>query len=85
MEIKNAYDLSIKYNKKLIYICGGDVPPIIFPNFPNIYVLNTSVYKSTKPNNKFVTGVAVEDKFKYIIEDYDELNLTIGFVGQKNE
>lgn len=80
--IKKAYELSVKYNKKLIYFCGGDVPPIIFPNYKNIYVLNTSVVSSKKPSNEFVVGVLVKDKFSHYIEEKD-IKLSIGFVGQK--
>lgn len=80
--IKKAYKLSLDYNKKLIYFCGGDVPPIIFPNYKNICVLNTSVISSTKPTNEFVVGVVVKDKFSHFIEEKD-LKLSIGFVGQK--
>jgi hypothetical protein len=80
--IKNAYELSIKYNKPLIYYCGGDIPPSIFPNYPNIYVLNTSVNSSLKPSNEYVAGVVVKDKFSNFI-DTENIKLTIGFVGQK--
>lgn len=78
--ISEAYELSKKFNKKLIIYCGGDRPPIILPNYNNVIVLNTSVIKSTKPSNERVVGVCVEDKFINFILEPD---LTIGFVGQK--
>ena len=78
--IKDVYKLVCNHNKKLIYFCGGDRPPIILPNKENVIVLNTSVNKSTKPFNEKVVGVVVEDKFSHFI---NEPKLNIGFVGQK--
>ena len=77
--VKNTLILAKKNNTKLIYLCGGDVPPVILPNIKNVLVLNTSVYKSTMPSNEMIIAPIVEDKF------YNYLNdpiLSIGFVGQ---
>ena len=61
-------------------MCGGDVPPVILPNVENVFVLNTSVSKSKKPNNEIVIGDTSDDKFKQYLVDP---KLSIGFVGQK--
>ena len=78
--VSDAIRLSRKYKKKLVYLCGGDRPPVILPNIENILVLNTSVSRSKKASNEMVIGVSLPDKFKYYL-----LNpkLSIGFVGQK--
>lgn len=78
--INEALQLTHKYNKKLIYYCGGDRPPTILPNCANIIVLNTSVSRSTMPKNEMVVGVPVDDKFIGYIENP---KLSIGFCGQK--
>ena len=78
--VKNSLLLSRKYNKKLIHLCGGDVPPVILPNLKDVVVLNTSVYKSTMPSNELVIAPIVEDKFLFYINNP---KLSIGFVGQK--
>lgn len=78
--ISNALALAKQNNKKLVYLCGGDVPPKILPNNNNIIVLNTSVSRSNKPNNEIVIPPIVDDKFKFYL---NETKLSIGFVGQK--
>lgn len=78
--MSEAYELAKSNNKKLIIYCGGDKPPIILSNYDNVIILNTSVIKSIKPQNEYVVGVYVEDKFSNFIL---EPELTIGFVGQK--
>lgn len=78
--ISEALELSKKYNKKLVYYCGGDRPPRTLPDYPNVIVLNTSVSVSTMPKNEMVIGVPVDDKFKNYIENP---TLSIGFCGQR--
>lgn len=78
--ISEALELSAQYNKKLVYYCGGDKPPRILPDYPNVIVLNTSVSFSTMPKNERVIGVPVDDKFKNYIENP---KLSIGFCGQR--
>ena len=77
--VKNALLLAKNNNKKLIYLCGGDVPPVILPNIKNVIVLNTSVYKSIMPSNEMIIAPIVEDKFSHYLNDPI---LSIGFVGQ---
>ena len=79
--INEALELSKKYKKKIIYLCGGDRPPVILPNHDNIIVLNTSVDLSKMPKNEMVIGVNLEDKFMHYIE---KPTLSIGFCGNKN-
>lgn len=76
--VSEAYNLALKHKKKLVFLCGGDRPPIILPNNKNVIVLNHSVYKKQKPDNELVIGSEVKDKF---IGYLKKPLLSIGFVG----
>ena len=76
--ISEVLQLSKQYNKKIIYYCGGDRPPKILPEYPNITILNTSVYGSTISKNEIVVGVPLDDTF---INYIDKPKLSIGFCG----
>lgn len=78
--VTEALNLSRQFQKKLVYMCGGDVPPVILPNCLDIRVLNTSVYKSIKCKNEIVIAPHVEDNFSFFLT---ETKLSIGFVGHK--
>jgi hypothetical protein len=77
--IKDTIELSEKYNKKIIYLCGGDKPPKLSSDIKNIIFLNTSVNKSNKFKNELVIGFSINDNFKEYLENP---KLKIGFVGQ---
>jgi hypothetical protein len=81
--LKNAYELSINQNKRLIHLCSGDIPPVILPNDKQIIVLNTSiVWTPQKPiNQHIIPPPDINDQFSYFLENPE---LSIGFVGQKN-
>jgi hypothetical protein len=68
-------------NKKLVIICYGDLPPVIFPNDKNVIIYKNSIDFYTKPNNEFGLGCCVDDKFDGTYLD-DNL-ISIGFVGHE--
>lgn len=76
--VSEAYNLALKHKKKLVFLCGGDRPPIILPNNKNVIILNNSVNKNNKQDNELVIGVEVEDKF---VEYLKTPLLSVGFVG----
>lgn len=78
--VTQALNLRRQFQKKLVYMCGGDVPPVILPNYSGIKVLNVSVSKSNKSKNEIVIAPQVEDNFDFFLT---EPKLSIGFVGQK--
>jgi hypothetical protein len=81
--LQDAYELAKNQNKRFIYLCPGDVPPVILPNDANILVFKTSLYNDIeKPiNEHIIPPPDIHDNFSYFLENPD---LSIGFVGQKN-
>lgn len=81
--LRNAYELSKNENKRLVHLCTGDVPPLILPNDKQIIVLNTSIlWTPEKPINQYIIPPPdINDYFSHFLE---KTELSIGFVGQKN-
>ncbi len=81
--LRNAYELAKNENKRLVHLCTGDVPPLILPNDKQIIVLNTSIqWTPQKPINQFIIPPPdITDMHSHFL---DNPELSIGFVGQKN-
>lgn len=81
--LRNAYELAKNENKRLVHLCTGDVPPLILPNDKQIIVLNTSIqWTPQKPINQFIIPPPdITDMYSHFL---DNPELSIGFVGQKN-
>ena len=81
--LRNAYELAKNENKRLVHLCTGDVPPLILPNDKQIIVLNTSIlWTPQKPvNQHIIPPPDTTDYFSHFLENPE---LSIGFVGQKN-
>jgi hypothetical protein len=81
--LQNAYELAKKENKRLVHLCTGDVPPLILPNDKQIIVLNTSIqWTPQKPINQYI--IPPPDINNYFSHFLEKPELSIGFVGQKN-
>ena len=78
--VKDARDLAIKHNKKLIYYSPNDRPPIILPNDPYTIVCKETVDLSHRVSNEYIIPV---HEFDDVFDDcyLTQPDLSIGFVG----